>query len=236
MRQRVMIAMALSCRPSLLIADEPTTALDVTIQAQILTLIRLLQDEMHMAVMFITHDMGVVAEVADRVVVMYRGEKVEEGTAETIFTSPRNPTRARCSRPCRSSVRCATRICRGSFRCRRAAHATRARAPARRRRATGAASAHRCCACASSTTRFDVKSGFFGRVRRRVHAVEQVSFDLAAGETLALVGESGCGKSTTGRSLLRLVDIAGGSIEFEGRDIAALPARCSCGRCAATSR
>src|SRR5213594_3419505 len=88
MRQRVMIAMALSCKPALLIADEPTTALDVTIQAQILTLIRLLQDEMHMAVMFITHDMGVVAEVADRVVVMYGGEKVEEGPAETIFGAP----------------------------------------------------------------------------------------------------------------------------------------------------
>jgi glutathione transport system ATP-binding protein len=95
MRQRVMIAMALSCRPALLIADEPTTALDVTIQAQILTLIRLLQEEMHMAVMFITHDMGVVAEVADRVVVMYGGEKVEEGAAEAIFATPRQPyTRA----------------------------------------------------------------------------------------------------------------------------------------------
>ena len=88
MRQRVMIAMALSCRPTLLIADEPTTALDVTIQAQILALIRLLQDEMHMAVMFITHDMGVVAEIADRVVVMYRGEKVEEGAATRIFAAP----------------------------------------------------------------------------------------------------------------------------------------------------
>src|SRR5437762_5088703 len=88
MRQRVMIAMALSCRPALLIADEPTTALDVTIQAQILTLIRLLQDEMRMAVMFITHDMGVVAEVADRVVVMFRGEKVEEGATEKIFAAP----------------------------------------------------------------------------------------------------------------------------------------------------
>jgi glutathione transport system ATP-binding protein len=95
MRQRVMIAMALSCRPALLIADEPTTALDVTIQAQILTLIRLLQDEMHMAVMYITHDMGVVAEVADRVVVMYRGEKAEEGAAEPIFKAPQHPyTRA----------------------------------------------------------------------------------------------------------------------------------------------
>src|SRR5437762_7361425 len=90
MRQRVMIAMALSCRPALLIADEPTTALDVTIQAQILALIRLLQEEMHMAVMFITHDMGVVAEVADRVVVMWRGEKVEDGAAGQIFHAPRH--------------------------------------------------------------------------------------------------------------------------------------------------
>ena len=91
MRQRVMIAMALSCRPALLIADEPTTALDVTIQAQILTLIELLQEEMHMAVIFITHDMGVVAEVADRVVVMWRGEKVEEGNVEQIFHAPQHP-------------------------------------------------------------------------------------------------------------------------------------------------
>src|SRR5690242_9788643 len=95
MRQRVMIAMALSCKPRLLIADEPTTALDVTIQAQILALVRLLQEQMHMAVMFITHDMGVVAEVPDRVVVMFGGEKVEEGAAETIFHSPSQPyTRA----------------------------------------------------------------------------------------------------------------------------------------------
>ncbi len=95
MRQRVMIAMALSCKPSLLIADEPTTALDVTIQAQILQLIRSLQEEMHMGVMFITHDMGVVAEVADRVLVMYRGDKVEEGASEEVFARPRHPyTRA----------------------------------------------------------------------------------------------------------------------------------------------
>ncbi|MGE5171167.1 MAG: dipeptide ABC transporter ATP-binding protein [Rudaea sp.] len=219
MRQRAMIAMALSCRPALLIADEPTTALDVTIQAQILTLIRLLQDEMHMSVMFITHDMGVVAEVADRVVVMYQGEKVEEGAAETIFASPANPyTRALLAAVPRLGAM------RGSDGPR-----TFARRPGAYQAGTatsGAARAHDVRPLLSVrrlTTRFDVRSGFFGRVRRRVHAVENVSFDLAGGETLALVGESGCGKSTTGRSLLRLVDIAGGSIEFEGRDIAKLP-------------
>ena len=223
MRQRVMIAMALSCRPSLLIADEPTTALDVTIQAQILTLVRLLQEEMHMAVMFITHDMGVVAEVADRVVVMYRGEKVEEGTAETIFKSPTQPyTRALLAAvPKLGALR--NEDLPRKFPLPGAAALPAESAPATTPRDGGRVGAP-LLRVRRLTTRFDVRSGFFGRVRRRVHAVEQVSFDLAAGETLALVGESGCGKSTTGRSLLRLVDIAGGSIEFEGKDIAALPA------------
>ncbi len=240
MRQRVMIAMALSCKPALLIADEPTTALDVTIQAQILTLIRMLQDEMQMAVMFITHDMGVVAEVADRVVVMYRGGKVEEGTAESVFAAPANaytrallaavprlgalrgedaprkfpvaPGIARASEPDASSATSAP-VPGSSV----AIAADRAPGPR-----VAAPNRPPLLRVRGLTTRFDVRSGFFGRVRRRVHAVEQVSFDLAAGETLALVGESGCGKSTTGRSLLRLADIAGGSILFDGLDVAKL--------------
>ena len=222
MRQRVMIAMALSCKPSLLIADEPTTALDVTVQAQILTLIRLLQDEMHMAVMFITHDMGVVAEIADRVVVMYHGAKAEEGTAEAIFEAPRERyTRALLSAvPRLGSMR-------GEDTPRKytlvMTNGTRETAEPAREHASPGEKAP-LLKVRGLTTRFPVKSGFFGRVRRRVHAVEHVSFDIAAGETLALVGESGCGKSTTGRSLLRLVDIEGGSIEFAGRDIATLPA------------
>jgi len=220
MRQRVMIAMALSCRPTLLIADEPTTALDVTIQAQILTLIRLLQDEMHMAVMFITHDMGVVAEVADRVVVMLRGEKVEQGETERVFAQPVHPyTRALLSAVPRLGALKDEDVPRKFPLVHLDAPAVVDRpdpVPAPRQRVP-------LLDVRGLTTRFDVRSGFFGRARRQVFAVEQVSFDLAAGETLALVGESGCGKSTTGRSLLRLVEPSRGEIDFEGRDIAKLP-------------
>ena len=245
MRQRVMIAMALSCRPALLIADEPTTALDVTIQAQILTLIRLLQDEMHMAVMFITHDMGVVAEIADRVVVMHDGAKVEEGSAEAIFRAPSQAyTRALLAAVPRLGALAnedAPRkfpVAEGAPSQPSTPHPRRLRSapspPERRERLEAAATVtpaprergagrQPLLSVRKLTTRFDVRSGLLGRVKRRVHAVEQVSFDLGAGETLALVGESGCGKSTTGRSLLRLVDVASGSVEFDGRDIAKLP-------------
>jgi glutathione transport system ATP-binding protein len=230
MRQRVMIAMALACRPRLLIADEPSTALDVTIQAQILTLIRLLQDELGMAVVFITHDMGVVAEIADRVVVMWQGEKVEEGAAQPIFATPRHPyTRALLSAvPTLGAMRGTDAPAKFPLLAvDGAAAAPPAAAPpaVARTAAPGPnGNAAPLLRVRGLTTRFDVRSGFLNRVRRRVHAVEQVNFDLAAGETLGLVGESGCGKSTTGRALLRLVDIAGGSIEFGGRDIARLPA------------
>jgi len=220
MRQRVMIAMALSCRPALLIADEPTTALDVTIQAQILELIRTLQDEMHMAVIFITHDMGVVAEVAERVVVMYQGTKVEDGSADAIFHSPRHPyTRALLAAvPKLGSMQGTDRPAR--FPLPSSEADLPSPAPVAKHAPAGAVPLLK---VRSLKTRFDLASGFFGRVRRQVHAVEQVSFDLNQGETLALVGESGCGKSTTGRSLLRLVEIQGGSIELGGRDIARLP-------------
>ncbi|HTP48780.1 MAG TPA: dipeptide ABC transporter ATP-binding protein [Casimicrobiaceae bacterium] len=221
MRQRVMIAMALSCKPRLLIADEPTTALDVTIQAQILALIRVLQDEMHMAVMFITHDMGVVAETADRVLVMYRGQKVEEGAAESIFHAPRHTyTKALLSAvPMLGSM--SERDGPAPFPL-LAAEGNQAATPQAAPRAPPGGSP--LLKVRGLTTRFALSSGLLGRTRRRVHAVEHVSFDMYAGETLGLVGESGCGKSTTGRSLLRLVAIEGGSIEFGGRDLVSLPA------------
>ncbi len=222
MRQRVMIAMALSCKPRLLIADEPTTALDVTIQAQILALIRLLQEEMHMAVMFITHDMGVVAEVAHRVIVMYRGEKVEEGDAMRIFHSPQHPyTRALLAAvPQLGSMQGSDAPAR--FPLLSAGGIKGSASPAASHPAPP--SGRSLLRVRGLKTRFPIRSGILGRVRRQVHAVEQVSFELLAGETLALVGESGCGKSTTGRSLMRLVNIDGGSIELDGRDITKLPA------------
>jgi len=224
MRQRVMIAMALSCKPSLLIADEPTTALDVTIQAQILQLIRELQTEMQMGVLFITHDMGVVAEVADRVLVMYRGDKVEADTAERLFADPRHPyTRALLSAvPQLGAMRGTDLPAKFELLKVDAPDAASQVATDGVLHDTVRRDIPPILRVKDLVTRFDLRSGIFGRVTRRVHAVEKLSFDLHAGETLALVGESGCGKSTTGRSLLRLVDSQRGSIEFNGRDILAL--------------
>ncbi|CAG9180882.1 dipeptide ABC transporter ATP-binding protein [Cupriavidus respiraculi] len=219
MRQRVMIAMALSCKPALLVADEPTTALDVTIQAEILQLIRNLQAEMNMGVIFITHDMGVVAEVADRVLVMYRGEKVEEGDSETVFARPAHPyTRALLSAVPKLGAMTGTDWP-AKFPLVQTDGAAPVDAAPQDTIPAGAAPILR---VRDLVTRFDVPGGMFGRITRRVHAVEKVSFDLYPGETLALVGESGCGKSTTGRSLLRLVESQSGTIEFAGQNISQL--------------
>ncbi|MBU9815163.1 dipeptide ABC transporter ATP-binding protein [Rahnella sp. C60] len=214
MRQRVMIAMALSCKPALLIADEPTTALDVTIQAQILQLIRVLQKEMQMGVIFITHDMGVVAEIADRVLVMHQGNSVETGEVNAIFRSPQAPYT-------QTLLAAVPKL--GSM----AGKALPARFPAPEQPESDPAliqntltpGAPPILQVRDLVTRFDLRSGVFNRVTRRVHAVEKVSFDLHPGETLALVGESGCGKSTTGRSLLKLVKSQGGTITFKGQTL-----------------
>lgn len=217
MRQRVMIAMALSCRPQLLIADEPTTALDVTIQAQILQLIRQIQQEMHMAVIFITHDMGVVAEIADRVLVMYHGETVEEAESNVLFKNPQqNYTKALLSAVPVLGSMSGTNFPRPfplfGTAPQKLASETQETLPSD-------AGQNPVLQVNDLVTRFDVDVSFFGKVRRRVHAVEQVSFLLYPGETLGLVGESGCGKSTIGRSLIGLEIPRSGAISFGGKDI-----------------
>ena len=223
MRQRVMIAMALACKPKLLIADEPTTALDVTIQAQILELIKDFQREEGMSVLFITHDMGVVAEVADNTVVMYNGEAVEMGTTAEIFASPKHPYT-------RSLLSAVPRIgsMDGSNRPKRfpTVDRTTGESDIPGEGPDTAKQAERPVLEVSGlTTRFDIRTGLFSTVGGRVHAVENVSFDVRAGETLALVGESGCGKSTTGRSVMRLVEPKSGSVLLDGVDITGLGAR-----------
>lgn len=220
MRQRVMIAMALACKPGLLIADEPTTALDVTIQAQVLSLIRLLQIEMQMGVVFITHDMGVVAEMADRVLVMLRGDKVEENDCTRLFAAPQHAyTRALLAAvPTLGAMR-------GTDNPAKFPLPDGSDVVVWPERDTVQYGMPPVLQVQGLTTRFPVRTGVLGRITRQVCAVEQVSFSLQRGETLALVGESGCGKSTTGRSLARLVEFNAGSVNVVGRAIAPLKGR-----------
>ncbi|MCI5111893.1 MAG: ABC transporter ATP-binding protein [Marivita sp.] len=213
MRQRVVIAMALACEPRLLIADEPTTALDVTIQAEILALMDRLKRETGTAVMFITHDMAVVAQMADRVVVMFRGNKVEEGTVEEIFENPQHPyTQALLAAVPKLGEMKGTDLPRPM----RLLGRDGSEVPP----ITGSDDV--LLEVKHLTTRFAVKGGFFRRTVANVHAVEDLSFTVNKGQTLSLVGESGCGKSTAGRSILRLVEPMKGSIFLDGKDIMAL--------------
>ncbi|MGS4946414.1 ABC transporter ATP-binding protein [Meridianimarinicoccus sp. RP-17] len=198
MRQRVMIAIALACEPEILIADEPTTALDVTVQAEILDLIRLLQKERGTAVLMITHDMGVVAEMADRAIVMRAGQPVEASSVERLFSAP-------SSEYAKGLLAAVPRL---------------GAAPPRPPRSPG----QKVVEVSDLSVRFDVKGGILNRPVARLHAVEGVSFDIRVGETLALVGESGSGKSTIGKALLGLVPWEG-AVRIDGRHTKGLSRR-----------
>ncbi|MEM6460550.1 MAG: ABC transporter ATP-binding protein [Pseudomonadota bacterium] len=215
MRQRVMIAMAMACRPRLLIADEPTTALDVTIQAEILALVDRLKRETGTAVVFITHDMAVVAQMADRVVVMYRGNKVEEGSVDAIFMNPQHAYT-------KALLAAVPKL--GEMRGKDLPEPMRL-VGAETSDTTPIPGTDKVLLTVKGlTTRFPVFGGLLRRTVANVHAVEDVSFDLNFGQTLSLVGESGCGKSTCGRSILRLVEPISGEILLDGTDVLKLSA------------
>lgn len=210
MRQRVVIAMALACEPRLLIADEPTTALDVTIQAEILALIDRLKRETGTAVMFITHDMAVVAQMADRVVVMYRGNKVEEGTVEQIFENPQHDYT-------KALLAAVPKL--GEMRGKPYPERMRLLGDDNDTLAPLIGTDVPLLEVKNLVTRFPMSGGLLRRIVSSVHAVEDVSFTLMRGRTLALVGESGCGKSTVGRSILRLVSPMSGQVKIDGENI-----------------
>ena len=260
MRQRAMIAMALACNPKVLIADEPTTALDVTIQAQILDIILDLQRKLGTAVILITHDLGVVAETAQRVIVMYAGRKVEEAPVEELFARPQHPythglmasiprlaldaRRGRGHRRAAAGnsrhgagsdqsagglrVRAALCSCRGPLPQPLSGLRGKAAGPLGRllafaRALWGSAVPERCAAAVLEVRdlkkHFPIRKGLLQRAGGTVFAVDGVSFTIRAGETLGLVGESGCGKSTVGRTVLRLIEPTAGSIRIDGSDI-----------------
>ena len=236
-KQRVMIAMAMSCDPSLLIADEPTTALDVTVQATILDLMRQLQQETGMGLIFITHDLGVIAELADRVVVMYKGKIVEQGTVLELFSNPKHPyTKGllACRPPLEKRLRVLPTISDfmkeekdGSFiEISKTVDETIGTYEVSKeetvKRHQQLYAQDPILQVKNLKTYFPIRKGIFGRVTDHVKAVDEVSFDVYPGETLGLVGESGCGKTTLGRTIIRLIEPTSGQVIFKDQDFATL--------------
>lgn len=232
-KQRVMIAMAMSCNPNILIADEPTTALDVTVQATILDLMNQLRNEIESSVIFITHDLGVIAEIADRVIVMYKGKIVEQGAVLDIFSDPKHPytkSLLACRPPLKIRLRKLPTVVdfmreeNGQIielptsvsEAINAQVISKAETDARRERLlTGITLLE----VKNLKTWFPSKKNFFGKTTDWVKAVDDVSFNVQEGETLGLVGESGCGKTTLGRTILRLAPDEAGEILFEGKNL-----------------
>ncbi len=237
-KQRVMIAMAMSCNPDLLIADEPTTALDVTVQATILDLMRRLQRTHGMSMMFITHDLGVIAEIADDVIVMYKGKIVEQGPVEQIFTNPQHPyTKGLLA--CRPRLDTKLKVLptvldfmveddAGNITERTAdnpdalVHQLKFSEIEIQQRNDAFNTVPPILSVNDLKVHFPIRSGLLGRITGWVRAVDGVSFSVRPAETLGLVGESGCGKTTTGRAVLRLVEPTGGTVMFKDRDVRAL--------------
>jgi peptide/nickel transport system ATP-binding protein len=215
-KQRVMIAMAISCHPAILIADEPTTALDVTVQKEILDLIMELQAEMGMSVIFISHDLGVIGEIADEVAVMYRGEIVEQGDILTVFEEPQHPYT-------QGLLACRPRLDLAVSRLPtvEAFLKGETQQPENRINRPEPAPDHPkpILKVEDLNTWFPVRKGFFGRSDSWVKAVDGISFEVFPGETMGLVGESGCGKTTLGRSIIRLIEPTSGSVTFEDMSI-----------------
>ncbi len=233
-KQRVMIAMAMSCNPSVLIADEPTTALDVTVQKTILDLMLELQREQNMGILFITHDLGVIAELADKVVVMYKGKIVEQGPVMDIFRNPQHPyTKGllACRPPLNKRLKHLPTITdfmeidgKGEIiekeqTVQEAIHNAVITDVEREKWHAELYTRPKILEVKNLKTYFPINKSLFGKATEFVKAVDDISFDVYEGETLGLVGESGCGKTTLGRTILRLVEPTSGIISFKKHDI-----------------
>ena len=236
-KQRVMIAMAMSCQPQILIADEPTTALDVTVQKTILNLMNQLQREQDMGILFITHDLGVVAELADKVVVMYKGKIVEQGSVWDVFSSPQHPyTKGllACRPPMNKRLHWLPTIkdfmqvdVEGDLQeidksVEQVVNKLVISKEERRKRHEEMYAKEPVLKVKGLRTYFPLEKNIFGKVTKAVKAVDDVTFDVYPGETPGLVGESGCGKTTLGRTILRLVNNNGGQIIYKGTDLGTL--------------
>ncbi|MBP5516302.1 MAG: ABC transporter ATP-binding protein [Bacteroidales bacterium] len=223
-KQRVMIAMALVCNPDLLIADEPTTALDVTVQKTILDLLRDLQRKRNMAVIFITHDLGVIAQIADNIAVMYKGKIVEQGSADAILHNPQHPyTKGllACRPPLDSRPRRLPTVADYLSNSESGIPDCKER---NNRDSSSKVQNSKLLEVRNLDVTYTLKRNFFGKPLRQLKAVDGISFDVYRGETLGLVGESGCGKTTLGRALLRLVESSSGNVTYDGRRLDTLSA------------